>query len=57
MNEMLIVAFLCVQKNGSDDGLYRIRSGIGGTVDHFAEIVTWNGNRWIPLIMITAITD
>ena len=45
MNEMLIVAFLCVQKNGSDDGLYRIRSGIGGTVDHFAEIVTWNGNR------------
>ncbi|KAK7097188.1 lysosome membrane protein 2-like [Littorina saxatilis] len=34
-----------LNKNGSNDGLYRITSGLGGTVDHFAEILSWDGNR------------
>ncbi|XP_076446440.1 lysosome membrane protein 2-like isoform X2 [Babylonia areolata] len=35
---------LFYQKNGSDDGVYKIMSGMGGTIDQFAEIISWNGN-------------
>ncbi|KAL8605528.1 hypothetical protein ACOMHN_031465 [Nucella lapillus] len=41
---------LFLGKNGSDDGVYEIYSGIGGHIDQFAEIVSWNGqtslNYW-----------
>nr|KAG5697775.1 hypothetical protein BaRGS_026732 [Batillaria attramentaria] len=35
---------LFYKQNGTDDGVYEIYSGID-TTDHFAEIVTWNGNE------------